>query len=270
MIFGYFDESGENGDGFVVVAGLVGRKKDWKNFLKLWRRELGNRPSLHLKDMRLGHPSAPRRHGDLLRRLGSVPGQANLRAFAGHVRTAHYADKIKGTIAEIGLAGYNVALVAMIDAMLESKLLPKHERIEFTFEDQVQFATPRAAIFHSFRQIEKHKTCHHGRSRVGKDSSMEKGPLLEAADYLAYAILQQLIDPDSQKAKITAPIIEASKPLGHSEVTKENADYLIKHVYEGKDIPMMNRQKRAFILEELKKSLPKWLFCQGAHNLFLL
>jgi hypothetical protein len=28
MIFGYFDESGENGDGFVVVAGFVGGRKD--------------------------------------------------------------------------------------------------------------------------------------------------------------------------------------------------------------------------------------------------
>jgi hypothetical protein len=258
MIFGYFDESGEKGDGFVVVAGLVGRRKDWKKFLKLWRQELGDRPSLHLAEMRLGSSKATKRHGDLLLRLGSVPSQANLRAFAGSVRTVHYADKIKGTIAEIGLAGYSIALTAMVDAVLESKLLPKRERIEFTFEDQIQFAVPRAATFHSFRQVEKYKT-HHGKSRVGKDSAMEKSPLLEASDYLAYAILQQLIDPDSQKAKITAPILEANKPIGHVEVTRENVDYLIDHVYAdyGEEIPMMDREKRAFILEEMKKSLKK-------------
>lgn len=256
MIFGYFDESGEEGDGYFVVAGLVGRQKDWKNFLRLWRKELGGRPSLHLAEMRLGSSKAAKRHGDLLLRLGSVPSRANLHAFAGSVRTGDYTDKTKGTIAEIGLAGYNVALYAMIDAVLESKRLPKRERIEFTFEDQIQFAVPRVAAFHSFRQSEKYKTCH-GKSRVGKDSSTAKSPLLEASDYLAYAILQQLIDPDSQKARITAPILEACKPIGHVEVTKENADYLIEHVYAGygEEIPKMDREKRAFILERLKKSL---------------
>src|SRR5664279_5558765 len=73
MIFGYFDESGDKGVDFVVVAGFVGRLKDWKRFLKLWRKELGDRPSLHLADMRLGSIAGAKRHGDLLRRLGSVP-----------------------------------------------------------------------------------------------------------------------------------------------------------------------------------------------------
>ena len=250
MIFGFFDESGENGDGFFVVAGFVGREKDWRIFLKLWRKELGDRQSLHLARMRLGS-STSKRHCDLLRRLGSIPRKANLHAFAGSVRTSDYAHKTKGTIAELGLAGYNVALVAMVDAVLESKLLPKRERIEFTFEDQVEFAVQRAAMFRSFRQDEKYKT-HHGKSRVGKDSAMPKSSLLEASDYLAYAVLQQLIDPDSQKAKLTAPIIEASKPIGHVEVNKENADQLIECVYAGEEIPMMNWEKRAFILEEMK------------------
>lgn len=256
MIFGYFDESGEKGDGFAVIAGFVGRRKDWKKFLKLWRKELGDRQSLHLAEMRLGSPKASKRYSDLLRRLGSVPSQANLLAFAGSVQTAHHANKIKGTIAQISLAGYSVALVAMVDAVLECKLLPKRERIEFTFEDQIEFAIPRAATFHSFRQSENYKT-HHGKSRVGKDSAMEKSTLLEASDYLAYAILQHLINPDSPKAELTSPIIAASLPIGHTKVTEENVDSLINHVYSGEEIPMMDRHKRAYILEELKKSLTK-------------
>ena len=146
----------------------------------------------------------------------------------------------------------------MIDAVLESKLFPKRERIEFTFEDQKEFAVPRAATFRSFRQAEKYKTLH-GKSRVGKDSAMGKSPLLEASDYLAYALLQQLIDHDSPKARLTAPIIEASKPIGHAEVTEENVDYLMEYVYAdyGEQIPLMDRNKRAFILEEMKKSLKK-------------
>lgn len=95
MFFGYFDESVEKCDGFVVVAGFGGRLNDWKIFLKLWRKELGDRPTLHLAEMRLGSSQATKRHGNLLLRLGSVPSQANLHAFAGSVRTAPYADKIK-------------------------------------------------------------------------------------------------------------------------------------------------------------------------------
>ena len=220
MIFGYFDESGETGDGFVVVAGFVGQRKDWKKFLELWQKELGNRKSLHLASMRLGSRNATKKYGDLLLRLGTVPKRANLCAFAGSVQTAHYADRVKGTVAAIGMAGYSVALVAMVDAVLESKLLPKRERIEFTFEDQMVFAFPRASIFHNFRRVAKYKT-HHGKSRIGKDSSMEKRPLLEASDYLAYAMLQHLMDPDSQKSKLTNPIISASKPEAIRKLPKK-------------------------------------------------
>jgi len=256
MIFGYFDESGENGDGFFVVAGFVGRRKDWRKFLGLWREGLAGRPSLHLADMRLGSSKAPTRHGDLLLRLGSIPHKSNLHAFAGSVRTSDYADKIKGTIAEIGLSGYSVALVAMVDAILESKRISKQDRIEFTFEDQVHFAITRAATFRDLRQAKHYKT-HHGKSRVGNDSAMAASPILEASDYLSYAILQQLIDPGSQKAKLTAPILEASQPIDHVEITKDNVEQLIKHVYSdhGEEIPKMGREKRAFILDKMKTSL---------------
>lgn len=252
MIFGYFDESGESGDGFFVVAGFVGRLEDWKIYLKLWRKEMGARPSLHLADMRLGHANAQRRHGDLLHRLALVPAKANLIGFAGSVSTAPHADRIKGTIAQLGLSGYSIALTALVDAILQSRKLPKRERIEFTFEDVPQFAVPRAATFHDLRQSKEYKTCH-GNSRIGKDSAMEKGPLLEASDYLAYAILQQLVDAESPQAKITARILEASKPIGHVEITKENVDFLIGDVYGEGAIPYMDRAKRAYILGKMKE-----------------
>lgn len=257
MIFGYFDESGaQSGEGFVVVAGFIGKRKDWKNYLKLWREELGPRKSLHMKKLRLGWPQAPKRYGDLLRRLGSVPHRANLKAFAGSVSTAHYAKRIKGTIAEIGLAGYEVALVAMVDAILESKKIPRRDRIEFAFEDQKEFAVSRALTFHRLRREAGYKT-HHGKSRVGKDSSMEKGPLLEASDYLAYAVLQHLLDSESQKAELTSPILSNCAPIAHTTVTVENVDYLINLVYPGDEIPTMNRDKKAFILDKMKKAIKR-------------
>lgn len=256
MIYGYFDESGENGDGFFVVAGFVGRRKDWKTFLSLWREGLGNRSSLHLKDLRLGSSRYPNRHKDLLTRLGSIPRRSNLIGFAGSVRTSDYADKIKGTIAEIGLSGYSVALIAMVDAILESKRISKRDRIEFTFEDQFHFAIPRAATFRDLRQAKHYKT-HHGKSRVGRDSAMAASTILEASDYLSYAILQQLIDPGSQKAKLTAPILEASQPINHVEMTKDNVEQLIQQVYSdrGEEIPKMDSLKKKYILERMSSCL---------------
>jgi hypothetical protein len=258
VLLGYFDESCEMGDGFVVVAGFVGRIADWKKYLKLWHQEMGDVQSLHLKEMRLGSSAGFRRYGDLLRRLGSVPYQAGLHAFAGSVRTAPYASRIKGTIAAIGLAGYNVALAAMLDAILESRMLPKREKIDFIFEEQTVFTVHRAATIHGFRHAERYRTCQ-GKSRIGRDSAMGKGPLLEASDYLAYAILQQLVNSDSERARATAPILEASKPMCHTEVTKENVDDLLAQVYgeHGQEIPAMDRDKRAFILQKLKNSVTR-------------
>lgn len=252
MIYGYFDESAENGEGFFVVAGYVGRKRDWKLFLELWKKELGNRPYLHMKELRLGRVRHPDRYKDLLARLGKVPQQASLKAFAGSIRTSDYADRVKGTVAQLSLAGYTVALLAMVDSVLQSPDIPKHDRIEFAFEDQIEFAIPRAATFRELRKDDSYKT-HHGKSRVGKDSAMAASMILEASDYLSYAILQQLTDPKSNKARLTEPILAASQPIGHTEITAENVDQLIENVYpqsEG-DIPKMDWAKKQYILARI-------------------
>jgi hypothetical protein len=255
MIYGYFDESGEGSDGFFVVAGYVGRKRDWKRFLGMWQKELGNRPSIHLASLRLGSTRAPNRYGDLLLRLGAVPHRANLIGFAGSVRTSDYAEKIKGTVAQLSLSGYSVALLAMVDAILESKSIPKQDRIEFAFENLFEFDIPGAATFRTLRKEARYKT-HHGKSRVGKDRGMEASMILEASDYLSYAILQQLIDPESQKARLTRPILEASQPIGHVEITRDNVEQLINHVYPESDgeIPKMDLHKKWYILEKIRDS----------------
>lgn len=251
MIFGYFDESGESGEGHFVVAGFVGRHRDWETYLQLWKEAKGDHGQLHLKEMRLGSSTAPRRYGKLLDRLGSVPHQANLHPFAGSVRTSDYADKVKGTIAEITMAGYNVALVSLINAVLESKKIPKRARIEFTFEDQIQFADLRTQNFHKFRKLERYKA-HHGLSRIARDRSQAKDTVLEAADYLSYAVLQQLVDPESQKSKLTEPILRPSK-VEHTQITEENSAQLLAAVF-GNDlskIPKMDKGKKKYIMGKI-------------------
>jgi hypothetical protein len=251
MIFGYFDESGEPGPGYFVVSGFVGKRKDWQTYSRLWKEAKGSFGPLHLAKMRLGSKVAPQRYGDLLLRLGSIPQQANLQAFAGSVRTSDYVSKVQGTIAEITMAGYNVALVSLLNAVLESHKIPKRERVEFIFEDQFEFAELRAQNFRKFRKLDRYKT-HHGLSRIGEDKSMAKDELLEASDYLSYAILQQLIDPESQKSKLTEPILKSAK-TEHTQITEEDSAELLKVVF-GDDlsqIPKMDRLKKRFIRSKI-------------------
>lgn len=257
MIYGYFDESGEPRDGHYVVAGFIGRKRDWKNFISLWTEARGDRGPLHMRDCRLGSHNAERRYGDLLKRLGKIPKAANLKPFSGSVRTADFADRTNGTIAAIVMQGYTLALSAMVEGILHGGL-PRQDRIEFIFEEQIVFAQSRAEAFAYWRNLPDYKT-HHGKSRIGKDSSMEKGsPLLEASDYLAYAILQNLIDSSSQKAVLTSPLLaEYDGDITHRTLAKEQADALLDRFMAATGVdslPSMDREKKKYLTKMMKNS----------------
>jgi hypothetical protein len=252
MIYGYFDESVEDGDGYYVVAGFVGRKRDWKKFAVLWPEALGDHGPLHIKELRLGSSKAPKRYGELLERLARVPPACNLRPFVGSVRTGDYRDRIKGTVADLVLSGYTTALTAMVGGILESDL-PKRDRIEFIFEQQVEYAVSREMAFKNWRESAHYKT-HHGNSRIGKNASMEKGTLLEASDYLAYAILQQLIDHESQKASLTVPIIRQYPKMDHRKLDRASANHLIDLASDqAGGLPAMDRNMKAELKRIMKE-----------------
>ncbi len=255
MIFGYFDESGESGDGYVVVAGFVGRKKSWRSFVEEWSKVTGGR-QIHLATMRLGLKKAPKRFEKLLKDLAAIPPRVGLRPFVGSVKTSDYADSIKGTIAELTLKGYPIALLAMLDAILNSDF-PKRDRIEFIFEQQKEFEIERARAFDSYMRAPEHRT-HHNKSRIARHSSQERSVLLEASDYLAYAVLQQLLDPSSQKATLTAPILAGYGGITHREFAKEQIDDVIRSSLEegGRTtFAPMDRDRKAFIKGALKEDL---------------
>jgi hypothetical protein len=170
------------------------------------------------------------------------------------VRTTDYIHRTKGTIAEIVMAGYPIALSAMVDAILHSDL-PKGDRIEFIFEEQVAFAYARASAFSYWRKMPEYRT-HHGKSRIGKDSSIEKpSTLLQASDYLAYAILQHLINPDSQKAKLSSPILQEFSQVDHRELAKTQADYLLDYFIQhtGSELAPMDRDKKKYLTKRMKE-----------------
>lgn len=261
MIYGYFDES-ENADtGYMVVAGFVATKKCWEEYVRQWAEVTQRRP-LHIKNMRLGGKHGERQR-EKLERLGAIPKRVGLKPFVGSVRTGEYRHLTTGTTADLVLNGYTVALLAMVDAILESDL-PKKERIEFIFEQQKIYAVARERVFESFRQMPKYKA-HHGLSRIAKSSSMEKSIILEASDYLAYATLYELLEPTSQQARLTAPILrEYGGRVNHKRVDKSQIMELLRiHAEESGhiELPQIDRNRKAYIKEMLKKDLEggmKW------------
>jgi hypothetical protein len=259
MIFGYFDESGGPDTGFTVVAGFVGTKKKWREYVRQWVDVTQGRP-LHMKNMRLGGSKGVR-HREKLERLAVIPKRVGLRAFVGSVRTSDYRHLTVGTTAELVLNGYTVALLAMVNAILESNL-PKKERIEFIFEQQKEHAVTRERVFELLRQTPEHKA-HHGLSRIAKSSSMEKSTTLEASDYLAYAILYQLLEPASQQAQLTTPILrEYDGQIEHRLVSADQVMQLLQtHIAKsgGTELPQIDDHRKAHIKHMLKRDLEEKL-----------
>lgn len=262
MIFGYFDESGEPGDGYVVVAGFIGKKRSWKEYVRRWGGVLKGQP-FHMKTLRLGGKIAERRWKNKLELLGAIPKDVGLRPFVGSVRTSDYRHLIRGTATDLVLAGYPVALISMVDAILNSDL-PRLDRIEFIFEVQKEFAVERERAFAFVRNMPEHNA-HHGKSRIAKTSSMEKSILLEASDYLAYAVLYQLLDPNSQQANLASPILRAYDGCidhrcmgGHQAIELINA---MRENHQDSDDIQLDKARKAYIKECLKQDLDegmKW------------
>jgi hypothetical protein len=254
MIYGYFDETEEAG--YSVVAGFVGRKNAWKSLVKEWIKVSDGKP-IHLKAMRLGHNKAPSRHGELLRKLGLLPAQCKVRPFVGYVKTSDYFPGIKGTTAELVLKGYMASLLAMVDCMMESDLR-KTDRIEFLFEEKFEFATARAQLFEDLYRMPEYKIGDSGRSRIAKFSTLPKSTILEPSDYLSHAVWQSLVDPESQQARLTAPILESFDHIDSKTIAKEQIEGLmgVSLLSQGRtSFPAMDRYRKAFIKVKLKERL---------------
>jgi hypothetical protein len=198
------DESFDKRSGVCFVAGYLGCERQWKAYVNAWRKELKPRTVIHFADLRLGAEEAPRRHRDLLSRLGSVPSKCGLQAFAGSICKKDYTSKIAGTVLEVLMEGYILAILALMDELV--KYLPSNERVQVFFESQVANAELRERAMTMWRK--RYRTPSDW-SVLAQWGSIPKGTLTEASDYLCYALQQREIDCTSQKADLTAPILEA-------------------------------------------------------------
>jgi hypothetical protein len=199
MLTAYFDESFESPRGYAVMAGFLGNKEAWKKCAKEWREGLGAKDSLHMKALRWKND----RPKDLLEKLGPIPHRCGLRPIYSSVKVADYVDDLSEYATEGFTKGYFITLMGATASVLME--IPKGQRVEFIFEEQGEFAAVRE---HALGIMAKNPVLRgkRGKSALAKWSSIPKSSLLEPADYLAYAIMQWLVDPDSSRSKLCPPI----------------------------------------------------------------
>lgn len=204
MLTIYLDESGHESPEHVVIAGFVGTDEQWNSFAPDWKATLGVRPGLHMKRLRWNHAANTQRD---LAELGAVPYRHGLRATVGAVRVSDYADMIRNPIEDKIVRGYMLALYPIVVEML--MLTDKSLRLKWVFEEQTQYERLVRAIFRNFTHL-KCKERLAGVEFVPKGSTM----LTQPADFLAYAVLQKLRDPNSDRAKMCSPILGTERHIG--------------------------------------------------------
>jgi hypothetical protein len=139
--------------------------------------------------------------------LGAIPHKHGLRALVGAVKVSDYADLLSNPAEQYVLQGYGMALYPIIHALLAAT--PVHERIKWVFEEQRQYGELARAVFRGYEGAEaKHRVS--DISFVPKSSTC----LTQPADFLAYAVLQQLRDPNSKRARWSKPIFGGVPYLG--------------------------------------------------------
>lgn len=202
MLTAYFDESFQAGNGHVVVAGFLGSRDCWNQCVIEWRKALGKRHSLHMNKLRWAKPI---RNKTLLEGLGTVPHDCGLQPVFASVRLSDY--KIAEQVPKTFQNGYYVALSAAVIGLLET--IPSGERVELIFEQQVQYAAVREAALYALSIQPYYRS--NGQTSLAKWSSAPKSILLEPSDYLAYAIMQALVDKQSIRSRLCSPILKHGK-----------------------------------------------------------
>lgn len=212
VLTAYLDESGQESNAYVFIAGFLGNDEQWRKCAEQWKAALGPRKGLHMSRLRWGHP---RKVEKLLRRLGPIPHECGLEPLLGGVRVSDYEDLVKGTIDEQLMAGYIAALYPLVIQML--KVVPADERVEIVFESQDRYA-PLVELM--LRNLAKTRDSQFltsdGLPKLASWRFVPKSStvLTQPADFFAYGVTQIYRDDKSEKSRLCMPIFPAGN---HSE-----------------------------------------------------
>ncbi len=253
MLTTYLDESGQESNDYVFIAGFLGNDDQWKQLAADWKNALGARKALHLSRLRWAYP---KRVEKVLNRLGPIPHQCGLEPLFGGVRVSDYADLVKGTIDERLMAGYIAALYPLVIQML--KVVPPNERVEIVFEAQERYEP----FVHSvLAKLMKGRSDYRFYAPDGSPklaswrfASKESTIFFQPADFFAYALTQIYRDTKSEKSKLCMAICpegEKSKAVG-AVMTRNQVRNIIKltrnlaalEMLSGRNLKPQTREER--------------------------
>jgi hypothetical protein len=205
----YLDETGIHDPSIsCIIAGFLGTDEQWDIFDGEWKKGLGKRKSLHMKDLRW---SKPERISPLLGRLGPIPEQCGLERIHGIVRGKDYDDLVPTSpIIRLILSPYMMAMQPCIFQTMRH--VPSHETVHFIFERQDRYSPlaqfPQAFYGDQFKTPD-------GQPRL-TITYVEKGftPRTEPGDYLASEMAQCEIDNKSFKADAGRSILGDTMMIG--------------------------------------------------------
>lgn len=242
VLTAYLDESSGSPDGFYVVGGYLGNDTAWRVCSTLWKDALAEYglSSLHLKELRLGSNKAEKRHGAMLEHFGKIPAKCGLYAIYGSVTQSDYTDLTNDTNAQIAMDGYPLALWTAIPAIL--RFIPPTDRLKLVFEQQIEHAAMREIVLSQIAAQTQYRTTTGSLTLAGWES-LPASTLFEPADYLCYAVLQNHIDKQSQKARLTRPILD-SPPVYFSHMDRDHARMLVNQMGEVNGGGTMTKQER--------------------------
>ncbi len=256
VLTAYIDESNQTSDDWMSVAGFFGNDDQWKSFVPAWGEAIAPRTHLHTRMLRFSGPHAERRTKPLLERAGAVPNRCGLASMFGMVRHSDYADLVDSGDEGI-FCGYIACCLPMVINTLRG--IPENERIELVFERQdrhweildlalwtvVYFAGVQTRLANgksklaNWRSIEKESTC-----------------LTEAADYFAYALVQNHLDPGSVRAKWCKPILNSGGGSGYGR--KQDREAIRRLVGRAKELFSLGDDLPKLLNGGLMKSNPEY------------
>ncbi|MFZ0520289.1 MAG: DUF3800 domain-containing protein [Candidatus Acidiferrales bacterium] len=223
----YLDESGQESQDHVVVAGFFGNEEQWTTFSEIWRTALGKKKHLHMKELRF----KKERDRLLLERLAPIPAQCGLRGIYGSMKASDYSDMTTDKPDDFarGMNAYVLCLMPIFYGL--GCELKGHEKIKLVCEAQERYARFAQFAFEYFAAVTHRdplKPYFSGIEYVSKDSTARTQP----ADFLSFALAHKFKDPQSVKSRWCKPIFETNDILGkkvsREEIRKTMGNTLMK------------------------------------------
>jgi hypothetical protein len=205
MLYAYCDETAhDQSDQYMFIAGMLGTESQWQTFDKQWRAAGG----AGFKATNASRVNRPKR-AEKLRALAAIPYECGLHPMLSGLRVSDYWDLVQGSDEEKRARGWYCALRFLLFELL--LFIPDTERVIVMLDRQVEYSECVKDLFDSvvdypdgrFRTRDGFAKLANWGFETERDSLRTR-----PGEYLAYAAMQRMRDPGSERALLTKPILD--------------------------------------------------------------